>query len=212
MKRLTVSGGVFKNHKIKCPPGEIRPVMRLVREAIFQIIHNNTAWGNVSGNMSGSEGQELGLAKNFLDLFSGSGLMSIEAISHGFETATAVELDKKKWSVIYDNIAVASPQIQLSKDSAEKFLLRNTALFHTIYADPPFHYKYKTDLIKKIIKSRACGASTMIIIHTPKKEPIIDAFEGFVKYDTRNYGGSAVHFFCQPDIKQDVKPNILSDI
>ena len=196
MKRLTVSGGIYKNHKIKCPPGEIRPTMRLVRESIFQIINNDNITGNIFGNTTGNMGREQ-QAKNFLDLFSGSGLMSIEAISHGFETAVTVEIDKKKWSVIYDNIAVASSQIQLVKDSAEKFLLRNTMDFHIIYADPPFNYKYRTDLIKKIIKSRACSTSSIIIIHAPKQEPIIDAYEGFVKYNTKNYGGSAVHFFAQ---------------
>lgn len=183
MKHLTISGGALKNHTIKCPPGKIRPVMRLVREALFQIIHNDT--------LSDGQGQH----KNFLDLFSGSGLMSIEAISHGFETATAVEIDKKKWATIYDNISIASPHIQLAKNSAEKFLLRNTVIFHTIYADPPFDYIYKIDVIKKIIKSRACVVDSTIIIHMPKKESVIDAYEGFIKYDTRHYGGSAVHFF-----------------
>lgn len=199
MKQLIISGGIYKNHKIACPPGEIRPPMNIMREAIFQILDNRFHFMQASDNIAcNNTPRENGLS--FLDLFSGSGLMAIEAISRGFSYATSVEMDKQKWKVIYNNISVGDKKIYLAKESAEKFLLRNNKVFDIIFVDPPFRYKYKNDVIKKVIRSRACAQTTVMIIHMPKKESVIDLYDSFVKVSSRNYGGSGIHIFTHAQV------------
>ena len=70
---MRITGGKLKGRNIKCPDGVIRPAMDRMRESVFAIL----------GDLSG---------KSWLDLFSGSGTIAIEAVSRG---ATHVELCEK---------------------------------------------------------------------------------------------------------------------
>ena len=188
MKKLVISGGIYKNKKITCPPGEIRPVMSLVREAMFQILEHHFM---VSLEHCA-----------FLDLFSGSGLMSIEAVSRGAQCAVSVEIDRKKWPVIQNNFSIQKEKFTLVREPAERFLLKNSQKFNVIYVDPPFNYRYKNDLMKKIINSKAIDEHTIISIHMPRKEPLASTCGSFIRVKERNYGGSALYFY------RDVQYNI----
>ena len=59
---MSITGGELRGRTIKCPDGVIRPAMDRMRESLFSIL----------GDLSG---------KSFLDLFSGSGTIAIEAVS-----------------------------------------------------------------------------------------------------------------------------------
>lgn len=184
MKRLAITGGVYKNYRLTCPPGEIRPATNIMREAVFQILDNKF-------HLSKNDSNQF----HFLDLFSGSGLMAIEAVSKGFAFATGVEKDRLKWQVILKNFSIAPNKFKLIKDSAEKFLLLNTKPFDVINVDPPFNYAYKHDLMNKIIVSRTCTTKSVIIIHIPQKEHLATSYNSFIQIDSRNYGGSAIHIY-----------------
>ena len=67
---MRITGGKLKGRIIKCPDGIIRPAMDRMRESVFAVI----------GDLTG---------KSWLDLFSGSGTIAIDAFSRG---ATVVQL------------------------------------------------------------------------------------------------------------------------
>ena len=69
---MRVTGGRYRGRTVKCPKGVIRPAMDRMRESLFNIL------GNISG-------------ESFLDLFSGSGVVGIEAASRGAEPVVLVE-------------------------------------------------------------------------------------------------------------------------
>ena len=72
---MRITGGVLRGRIIKCPDGIIRPAMDRMRESVFSIL----------GDLSG---------KSFLDLFSGSGTIAIEAVSRGASQVELCEKDK----------------------------------------------------------------------------------------------------------------------
>ena len=72
---MRVTGGRYRGRTIKCPKGVIRPAMDRMRESLFNIL------GNISG-------------ESFLDLFSGSGAVGIDAASRGAEPVLLVEKDR----------------------------------------------------------------------------------------------------------------------
>ena len=74
---MRITGGELRGRSIKCPDGVIRPAMDRMRESLFAIL----------GDLSG---------KSFLDLFSGSGTIAIEAVSRGASHVELVEKDKIK--------------------------------------------------------------------------------------------------------------------
>jgi 16S rRNA (guanine966-N2)-methyltransferase len=61
---MRITGGEYRGRIVKCPPGVIRPAMDRMRESLFSIL----------GNLEG---------KSFLDIFSGSGVVGLEAASRG---------------------------------------------------------------------------------------------------------------------------------
>ena len=71
---MRITGGELRGRIIKCPDGIIRPAMDKMRESVFSIL----------GDLSG---------KSFLDLFSGSGTIAIEACSRGADFIELVEKD-----------------------------------------------------------------------------------------------------------------------
>jgi 16S rRNA (guanine966-N2)-methyltransferase len=61
---MRVTGGIYRGRIVKCPKGVIRPAMDRMRESMFSVL----------GYMDGL---------SFLDVFSGSGMIGIEAASRG---------------------------------------------------------------------------------------------------------------------------------
>ncbi len=190
-KTLSIVGGEFKQRCIYCPQQTIRPVMAKVRNSVFQKIFNYIHANSLSFSM------EL----TFLDLFSGSGLMSIEAVSRGFLYATAVEKDSKKWHIITQNFKIRPTSFVLKRMSAELFIVKHNVCFDVLYLDPPFVYKYKKDLLYKVCHSRICHPKSLVILHVPSHETeeilsYVDTYLTLQCIDKKVFGGSTVLFFC----------------
>ncbi|MEI2701022.1 MAG: 16S rRNA (guanine(966)-N(2))-methyltransferase RsmD [Baekduia sp.] len=83
---MRVIAGTLGGRRFEAPRGQgTRPTPERVREALFSSL----------GDLSGS---------SVLDLYAGSGALSIEALSRGAETALLVERDRRAAAVIRDNI------------------------------------------------------------------------------------------------------------
>jgi len=118
---LTIIKGKFKGKKIKVKKS-IRPTLSKQREALFNISQNKI--------------------KNsyFLDLFAGSGIVGLEALSRGAKFVFFIEKDKKAAENIRENIV----SLDVKKDSKvialDVFyaLKRIKETFDIIYIDPPY--------------------------------------------------------------------------
>ena len=82
---MRITGGLYSGRRIVCPPGVIRPAMDRMRESVF------AALGDLSG-------------ESFLDLYSGSGIIAIEAASRGASMVHLVESDRRKMPVLKQNL------------------------------------------------------------------------------------------------------------
>lgn len=90
------------------------------------------------------------------DLFSGSGAISIEAVSRGASKVTAVEADKVAHSTIKRNIdtLLLENQISVHKMYVHSWLNRTNDQFDIVVADPPYDdLIYKTlDKLHEVVK------------------------------------------------------------
>ncbi len=133
---MQITGGSFRGRKLTSPKGtETRPSPSRLREALFSIVGQNL------------EGKE------FLDLFSGSGILSFEALSRGAETATLVEQDRKAVKCIQTNAKAlgCEEQITLYPMDVQKALGR-LSTFDVIYADPPYKKGWGPKLLQAIVE------------------------------------------------------------
>lgn len=176
---MKITGGRFLNRDIKCPPGIIRPAMSRMRESLFSSL----------GDIEGS---------SFLDLFSGSALMALEANSRGAHPVVAVEGDRGKATIFFQNIKTVQSDVKGVISRVEGYLKRVSESFDIIYLDPPFNYEDKNALLKRVVDSLACHSETVILIHFPSKENLLEELpNGFSVSKVKKYGNSKVHFYTK---------------
>jgi 16S rRNA (guanine(966)-N(2))-methyltransferase RsmD len=175
---MRITGGVYRGRKVQCPKGVIRPAMDRMRESMFSIL----------GSLEGT---------SFLDLFSGSGLVGIEAASRGASPVILVEMDRKKRTVIEKNIGIVESEISLVMMPVERFFKRGMGSFDIIYLDPPFPMPGKVQLVASAASSGLLAEGGKVLIHHPAEESWPETIESLVCYDKRTYGRSILRFFRQ---------------
>ena len=177
---MRITGGVLKGRQVKVPSGIIRPAMDKMRESIFAVL----------GELSGL---------SFLDLFCGSGIIALEAASRGAAYIEAVEMDPQKRKVLLENVNISSLPLPTSIHCrfmpAELYIKRAKKPFDIIFCDPPFPYKYKTELIKSIAESALVKEDSRLLIHRPKEDTLEKCLENLTMEDIREYGRSIVEFY-----------------
>ncbi len=176
---MRVTGGLLKGRKVECPPGEIRPAMDRARESFFAVL----------GDLSG---------KAFLDVFSGSAICALEAVSRGAERVALVEKDKNKAKVILKNVSISPVRINCSFMPAELYLSRSKETFDIIYFDPPFKYGFHSELIRTCGEKSVLTSGGFALIHRPKSVEMPDSPAPSMRLaDRRFYGRSTVDFYVK---------------
>ena len=177
---LRITGGSLQGRIIPVPPGRIRPAMDMMRESIFAVL----------GDLSGA---------SFLDLFSGSGIIALEAASRGAAYLEAVETDPGKRKTLIGNAALSPVRIHCRFMAVELYIKRARQPFDYIFCDPPFAYQFKSELIDSIGTSPLMNETSLLMIHRPASEGPRKQAGGeiLVLKETRTYGSSAVDFFLK---------------
>jgi 16S rRNA (guanine(966)-N(2))-methyltransferase RsmD len=175
---MRITGGNLSGRKVSVPHGtdEIRPAMDRMRESVFACL------GDITG-------------LSFLDIFTGSGIIAIEAASRGASYIEAVEQDKLKRKVLLQNVSISPSRINCRFMPAELYVKRAKNPFNIIFLDPPFSYQYKWELVGNIAVSALVSNGTRILIHYPRQDYLKTEIPNLRKTDSREYGRSVVDFF-----------------
>jgi 16S rRNA (guanine(966)-N(2))-methyltransferase RsmD len=173
---MRITGGLYLNRKVFCPKGIIRPAMDRMRESMFSILRD-------------LEGL------SFLDLFTGSGCIGIEAASRGAAPVHVVEMDHGKKDTILKNLAMVDSDIKLFIQPAEKYISRCVVVYDIIHLDPPFDMPCKGELIKAISDKGILKKEGRLMMHYPDEESYPEQIGNFVKTDLRKYGRSMLVFY-----------------
>ena len=121
--KLKLISGRYKSRSINIPDKpNLRPSKAFIRETLFNVI-------------------DIGLCSSSLDLFSGSGILSFEALSRGIKSATLIEKDIDLVRSIKSNISVMNIEgVSVLKSMVNKFLLsRDRGPYDIIFIDPPYN-------------------------------------------------------------------------
>ena len=158
-----------------------RPTLDRVKESLFNIIQTKIP------------------DSVFLDLFSGSGAIGLEAASRGARKVILCDKSKEAVQIIKKNIEKThmEEQIDCYQLSYEKVLeTKINEKLDIIYIDPP----YKTDLIyeslKIILSKELLNDDSLIIIETDEEERIIEKIKKIELdiVDQRKYGRAHLIF------------------
>jgi len=173
---LRITGGTLRGRLVRVPAGVIRPSMDQMRESVFACL----------GDLS---------EKSFLDIFSGSGVIALEAASRGAGVIEAVENDPLKRGTLLENVAISPVRIHCRFVSAELYVKRAKTPFDYIFMDPPFPYQFKWELVSRVASSALVTPGGVILMHRPRRDCQKEDIAALEKTDSREYGRSVVDFF-----------------
>lgn len=124
---MNLTGGQFKGIRLEIPPNT-RPTLSKVRQSVFNMLCQFDFQN-----------------KTFLDMFSGSGIMGLEALSRGYKVL-ALEINSKNLQIIKKNYEKVKIKPNLILKNALSY--KTDSKFEIIYLDPPWSLDY-TPIIKK---------------------------------------------------------------
>ena len=182
MQGLQVIAGRYKGRKIYTSQNNTyRPTKSRVRKSLFDHL----------GQLNGLK---------FADLFSGSGIMGLEAASRGTTKVYLVENDRKNikdLSINLEKLGVTG--IELLEMDVFRFLKNNYTL-DMIFADPPYEWFSDVQIKEKIIplieSSLECiSEKGLFILESPAKAQLWPDYE-------KSYGDTKLNFWSKKCIEK----------
>ena len=170
---MRIISGKARGTKLYTLEGEItRPTLDRVKESLFNII------------------QEKILGSSFLDVFSGSGAIGLEAASRGAKKVFLCEKDKNAIKVIKKNIEKTHLEVTLYETSYEKMLENLDEKLDIIYIDPPYKTNLVYETVNKLINLNLLKSDSLIIVETDEEERVEQALKNLNVniIDKRKYG------------------------
>ena len=167
---MRIIAGIYKGRKLKVPKTSLRPTTNVVREALFDIIQDKIQHAK------------------FLDIFAGSGLVGLEALSRGASFCAFVEKSKKAASTIKENINILNANGKVYSIDFRRYLKKTDEIFDFIFFSPPYFEKLENDILYYLEKSKAADNNSTIIIQIYKKVDLPLNDYSFEVVDERRYG------------------------
>jgi len=187
---MRIISGKARGRKLMEFSGQgIRPTPDRVREALFSLLTSRL------GSFSSLQ---------ILELFAGSGALSLEAISRGAECAKLVDSSSQAIKVIEENTSRCRCESQVLAVQAEvlHFLskLKSNIPFDLIFLDPPYRQGFIPKVLEKIDSLQLLADDGIICAESASDESI-SATAGLQLLESRRYGSTTIHLFglCDRD-------------
>jgi 16S rRNA (guanine966-N2)-methyltransferase len=161
-----IIGGKYKKVKLLVPDSLVRPTSSLKREAIFSIVESYSIKHSI----------EIYKNKSIIDIFAGSGLIGLEAISRGMKMSYFIENNNNVAKILDNNCKkiCKNKEYEIIFDQAINGLDRVFKIEPSIiFIDPPYKKENINLILLKILKNKIKSKNTFIIIESGKMEEIL---------------------------------------
>ncbi|KRL89735.1 16S rRNA (guanine(966)-N(2))-methyltransferase RsmD [Limosilactobacillus ingluviei] len=173
---MRVVAGEFRGRKLSAVPGmATRPTTDKVKESLFNIIGPY-----FDGGVS-------------LDLFAGSGGLSIEGVSRGIERAVLIDRQYAAIKTIQKNIAATKhpEKFDVFKQDAEKalkLLAAHDEHFDLVYLDPPYAKQKIVANLTTMVALDLLNPGAVIVAETNQEANLPADLPGFELVRRHDYG------------------------
>ena len=179
---MKIVSGIYGGRPLKTLEGKTtRPTSDKVRGAIFNMIGPYFEGGRV------------------LDLYAGSGGLSIEAVSRGISSAVLVERDRKAQTIVAENIQMTKEvgKFQLLRMDAERALEQVSGEFDLIFLDPPYAKEQIVADIEKMAERELFSEDIMVVCETNKAVELPEEIACLGIWKEKIYGISKVTVYVR---------------
>lgn len=195
---MRVAGGDEKGRRLKgAVSSNTRATTERVRAAIFNILDPDLHQG-----------------RRVLDLFSGTGSLGIEALSHGASWVDFVEWDRRQSAVITSNLESTgfSSQAKVHRLDVLQALQTLPGNYDLVLMDPPYKMGNLDDLMGKVASQGGLIVEGGVVIagHS-KREDLKEVYGPLRMTSHRQYGDNAIDFFVYEPIPDTVQAPDTTD-
>ncbi|MTV33494.1 16S rRNA (guanine(966)-N(2))-methyltransferase RsmD [Streptococcus pneumoniae] len=179
---MKIVSGIYGRRPLKTLEGKTtRPTSDKVRGAIFNMIGPYFEGGRV------------------LDLYAGSGGLSIEAVSRGMSSAVLVERDRKAQTIVAENIQMTKEvgKFQHLKMDAERALEQVSGEFDLVFLDPPYTKEQIVADIEKMAERELFSEDVMVVCETDKAVELPEEIACLGIWKEKIYGISKVTVYVR---------------
>lgn len=154
---LRITGGQARGRSIESPQGlDVRPTSSKIRQALFNIL---------GARVSGA---------NFLDLFAGSGLMGMEAMSRGAGSLIAVEESGKLATAIEKALERLKLEGEVIRGDVRDVVNNLPKLyFDIVFADPPYKSSLPKTVVQLVAKKRLLKPEGILVVEHHSKMELV---------------------------------------
>ncbi|MDP6921988.1 MAG: RsmD family RNA methyltransferase [Lutibacter sp.] len=176
---MRIISGLYKNKRLQAPKNlPVRPTTDMAKEALFNIINNRYYFDSIK----------------VLDLFSGTGNISIEFASRGTQDITAVDSHRACIKYIKKTADALDLNIQTVGSDVYTFLSKAGSKFDLIFADPPYDFTgAQFEAIVSGVFDRDLLAKDGLLIIEHSKRTKLDHLPKHAF--SKKYGGNMFDFF-----------------
>lgn len=202
LQRLHITGGSARGRRIVTPAVYMRPMMSRVREAVFSMLQ-------MAGVLRSSAAH--------LDLFSGSGVVGLEALSRGIGEATFVDFSAVCAKTIRTNAEAigVGESVRVLEARVDAILLDParfgiTKPFDLVTITPPYEEVVYAELMDQLAASPVLGEDSLVVVEYPEELgcfPPTLANGQLVGLRNRKYGRTVIALYVnRPSGKIDIPP------
>jgi 16S rRNA (guanine966-N2)-methyltransferase len=175
---MRIIGGILKGLRLNPPKNlPVRPTTDLAKEALFNILLNQIEFEDIK----------------VLDLFSGTGNISLEFASRG--ASLVMSIDRSIQCIHYQKDTARQhklEQIKTFKADVFKYLQLETDQYDLIFADPPYDLNQIPEIPKIIFDKNLLKPGGLLIVEHQSLQNLSN-HPAFV--EQRKYGHSSFSFF-----------------
>ena len=147
---MRVIAGSRRSLPLKTPAGtDTRPTEDRTKETLFNVLQSDI------------------YGARFLDLFSGSGAIAIEALSRGAKKAYLVENSREASACIRENLSftkLADDAVLMETDAMTALRrLEGKTVFDIVFMDPPYDKELERRVLEYLTMSKLIHEDTLII-------------------------------------------------
>jgi 16S rRNA (guanine966-N2)-methyltransferase len=190
---MRITAGIYKNKLIESyrdKEKQLRPTSSKVREAVFNLLRHGKF--QFEDEFVSDDNPSLIDDRVIADLYSGTGIMSFEALSRGAKFAILVERKNETAEIIKKNAehVGVTDKIQILKADAT-WLPAISMQPDVIFMDPPYNKGLVKPTLKSLIKSNWVKKGSVVFIEHSKVEDITSDI-GFKLFEEKHYNNSAL--------------------
>jgi 16S rRNA (guanine966-N2)-methyltransferase len=185
---MRIIAGSLRSRRLMAPPGlATRPTSDRLRETLFNVL---------APRIQGA---------SFLDLYSGSGAVGIEALSRGAVRAVFVERASEALAALRENLARLGLRqgVRVHAGSVSAFLRRgrpeSSPRFDLVFLDPPYDAAPEYDAALGLLGGAASGLlapEALAIAEHRRKQPLEDRYGCLQRARLLQQGDAALSFYA----------------